>query len=274
MPNRNNNRQAKTRTGKAIHGDCLRVMRAMPEGSIDLIYLDPPYNSGREFGDFNDQWKWDEYLSFMRVRLVQCHRILKSKGTIYLHVDSNTSHYLKIIMDGIFGRANFRNEIIWSYRRWTKWSYGFQRMHDVILRFSKSENWTWNQLYEPLAEATVKRSGNRMRYRWWDKGKLHSKYLDKPSPGVAMRDVWEISYLNASSKERVGYPTQKPVALLDRVIKSSSNPGDVVLDPFCGSGTTLVAALKLDRSAIGIDANERAVEVAQERLSEWQKPAR
>ena len=216
------------------------------------------------------------YLAFMGPRLVEMHRVLSKKGSIYLHCDPTASHYLKGIMDAIWDQENrsknefFRNEIVWSYRRWAAKHPNFQRMHDIILRYSKGTNVTWNQLYEPRPASTVKRFGNKeIKSAYAPDGKrIPSEMMSKESKGVPLRDVWDISVIAPSGKERLGYPTQKPRALYERMIKSSSNEGDIVLDPFCGCGTTIDAAHTHNRRWMGIDLTIMALDPMRHRLED------
>ena len=300
------------------YGDCLEVMGGWNDHSVDLIYLDPPFNSKANYnvlfgsqrngGDkndlaqltaFTDTWEWDEkaerrvdlikgaiahpahraicafneiypdgsgmlsYLSYMAERLAEMPRLLKATGTVYLHCDPTASHYLKLLMDEIFGKKNYRNEIIWSYRRWPAKQENFQSMHDVLFRYSKDAQVIWNQLYEPLAESTLKADGGKKILNVFDatgKRKRGEK-TGEESPGAPMRDVWDIGIISPTAKERLGYPTQKPLALLKRIVMASSNEGDVVLDPFCGCGTTVEASHLLKRKWVGIDISTYALEV-------------
>ena len=198
------------------------------------------------------------YLSMMAIRLVEMRRILKPTGSIYLHCDATASHYLKLIMDAVFGQTNFRNEIVWHYRRWTAASKQFQKMHDVIFWYSKTAQYLFTkplQAYanEKYIEDTVRGvvDGKVVRLRGED-----GNYIKRETQreGVLMHDVWEdINFIAPTAKERVGYPTQKPIALYKRILQASSNEGDLVLDPFCGCGTTLIAAEELNRRWLGID---------------------
>ena len=260
-------------------GDNLEVLRKMDRKSVDLIYLDPPFNSNKDYGEFDDRWNFDEYLSFMETRVYELHRILKDTGSIYLHCDSSASHYLKIMMDDVFGIKNFRNEIIWFYRRWATSSKHFQKMHDVILYYTKSNDYVFNIQYIDVKPS--KATNGYTRNSYVKNGKTHKQIIvrDKKqfqqaveknkidfsgNPRIIYKkddvvpaiDVFEIQFLNSSAKERTGYPTQKPEALLERIIKASSNENDVILDPFYGSGTSLVVAEKLKRQWIGIDLND------------------
>ena len=206
------------------------------------------------------------YLCMMAIRFIEMYRVLKPEGSLYLHCDYAANSYLRLLLDAIWGRRCFRNEIVWSYQRWTGATKHFQRMHDTILMFAKSENSTFNQLLEPHSEKGRRRHKGRTRKTDISvDGRLEQTYVD--DHGLkAMRDVWEISYLNANAKERVGYPTQKPIALVERVVRASSNAGDVVLDPFCGCATALIAAENLTRRWVGIDISSLAVRLVRDRL--------
>ena len=290
-------------------GDNLDIMRGMNSESVDLIYLDPPFNSNKNYAApigseaagaaFKDTWTLDDvdeawhgeiadrdptlyaiidaagyahgkgmksYLIMMAVRLMEMRRIVKETGSIYLHCDPVASHYLKMLMDAVFGKDNFRNEIIWCYQRWTGATRHFQRMHDTLLMFALSRGSVFNQLLEPHSpKGLYRHKGKNRTTKVMPDGALNQTYVS--SHGTkAMRDVWEISYLNANANERVGYPTQKPIALLDRIIRASSNPGDVVLDPFCGCATACVAAEKLERQWVGIDLSSKAADLVRDGL--------
>lgn len=347
-------------------GDNLDVLRnCIPDESIDLVYLDPPFKSDQNYNllfrekdgsksvsqilAFEDTWEWNmeaernytaaaerggrlgqimvqfrtmlgdtdmlAYLAMMAPRLVELHRVLKHTGSLYLHCDSTASHYLKILLDGVFGPSHFKNEIIWkrnsahSDARQGAKHYG--RLTDTIFFYSKGDNVTWNQKYRPYDEEYVNRdyrrvdeSGRRYRLdniqgpggaakgnpfyqvmgvsRHWrysrekmqqliKEGRIiqtrpgavpqYKRYLDE-MPGVAIQNLWDdISVINNRSQEMLGYPTQKPLALLERIINVSSNEGDVVLDPFCGCGTAIEAAINLKRTWIGIDITLQAMRV-------------
>ncbi len=305
------------------YGDNLDILRKyIPENSIDLIYLDPPFNSKADYNilykeptggpskaqitAFEDTWHWTEetertfqeivdtapadvvdmmtafrkfirrndmmaYLIMMCIRLIELRRVLKDTGSIYLHCDPTASHYLKIVMDTIFGAKNFRNEIVWCYKRYTAISNRFQRLHDVILFYSKKDKATFNQLLVPYGEKSGKLDSHYKQDengRWfrWQKRKNAEPYKVYLSEGVKMGDWWDIPIINASAKERLGYPTQKPEALLERIIKASSNEGEIVLDPFCGCGTTIAVAQRLNRNWIGIDITHLAINLIKWRL--------
>lgn len=324
------------------YGDNLQVLRThIADESVDLVYLDPPFNSGRDYnavfedGDsegkgstaqvqaFTDTWKWDEtsarayaevirgasdgasvklsetmkafrvvlgdgstlaYLSMMAPRLVELRRVLKPTGSLYLHCDPTASHYLKMLLDGIFGRENFRNEIVWHYGRFSRNAkIAFPSMHDVILFYAKGKN-TYNAITtEPKSAERYQKGyhtvvdGGKRKLLVYDEAKCKAAGVDftkydeiKPTTALApiLDDVWDIPFINPVSKERLGYPTQKPRALLERILKASSNEGDVVLDPFCGCGTALDAAVVLNRKWIGIDITHVATNVIKKRLED------
>jgi adenine specific DNA methylase Mod len=220
------------------------------------------------------------YLVYMTIRLIEMHRILKSTGSIYLHCDPAASHYLKIIMDSIFGHENFRNEIAWCYKSWPQSKRHFGKKHDIILFYSKTECYyfNWQAVARPLSETTIKKyrlfDADGRKYRLEGKGITGSpirsakdvnqkweetnpewvirNYFDEKI-GVALEDWWQIDIINQSSKERAGYPTQKPLALLEIIVKASSKENDIVFDPFCGCGTIIEAAIKNRRQWIGCD---------------------
>ena len=272
---------------KIIHGDCLDVMLDMESDSIDLIATDPPYNSGRDFKEYKDRWGGvNNFLDFIQPRIQEISRLLKPNGSFYLQCDQTASHYLKIILDEIIGVENFRNQIIWTYNKWSNNINNFQMNYDIILYYVKSDNFTFNQQrVECIGESYAYRrkrgfypDGDRILVYNWDKFKKSDLYKDpenrkivdrtKALEGKPMSNCWnDISYIHASGKERTGYPTQKPIALYERIIKASSNENDIVMDPFCGSGTTIAAAKNLNRRYIGIDENENAVEITNKRLS-------
>ena len=245
-------------------GDNLTILRALPDASVDLIATDPPFNTGRHWGAFSDKWEGGlkGYLKFMEPRLIECRRVLKDTGSLYLHCDPTASHYLKVMLDTVFGIKQFRNEIVWCYTNPSNPRLkGFPKRHDAIFRYTASDIFIWNTQYIPY-----KKPFTRLRQDWGNQDKeaiwgynkrgkpLEDFWLDIPSGG------------QVSPKQRTGYPTQKPVALYQRMIKASSNQGDTVLDPFAGSGTTLDAAQSLGRQWIGIDAGETAIETIQDRL--------
>ena len=344
-------------------GDCLDIMRGMNAESVDLIYLDPPFNSNANYAApigsqaagaaFKDTWSLSDvdaewinlieakhpalyrvllaamtdsdkaYLAYMAARLLEMPRLLKPTGSIYLHCDPTMSHYLKLVMDAIIGRGNFRTEVIW--KRSSAHSDGRQgrqqhgRIHDVVLFYSRSESWTWNPLYTDYDESYIRafyrhvEEGTGRQYRLSDmtgpggeargnpeyevmgvtrhwryskevmaelisEGRViqtrpggvpaYKRYLDE-MPGIPLQDLWaDVPPIGSRARERLGYPTQKPLPLLQRIIEASSNAGDVVLDPFCGCATTCVAADVLDRQWVGIDISAKAAELVNRRLRE------
>ena len=325
------------------YGDNLTIMQqSMPDNSIDLIYLDPPFNSNRNYNllyknttglpvpesieAFCDTWELDyekealaqqiplimrnygiqedtvqfwyywikalrethpkmlAYLVYMTVRLVEMHRLLKPTGSLYLHCDPTASHYIKIMMDGIFGHDHFLNEITWCYRKWTNAAHSFQNNHDVLLVYAKQRGQQkFNKLFNPNAPQKKKYDrgwdvnvvqGGIKQLLVYDKAKASEKIkrgiydrvvYREGKKAVALPDWWEISILNSQSKERLGYPTQKPMELLHRIIQASSNEGDVVFDPFCGCGTTIESAIQNNRQWIGIDIAIHSVRLIEEK---------
>ena len=358
------------------YGDNLAVLREhVADESVDLVYLDPPFNSNASYNvlfrektgeespaqirAFTDTWEWTQeteltfeqdiignpavppavkdmisafrqfigrnammaYLVMMAPRLVELRRVLKPTGSIYLHCDPTASHYLKLLMDAVFGSTNFRNELIWkrtsAHSDVAQGARHMGRIHDTILRYSRGAEPTWNTVYVPYDQQYIDsayryseesgrryqtqplhaaRAGGDTRYEW--KGKLpppgrywafsrenmerldaegkiaysgtgtprYKIYLDE-SPGKPLQDIWDdIAAVHVKPKERLGYPTQKPEALLERIIRASSNEGDVVLDPFCGCGTAVAAAHKLGRQWLGIDITHLAVALMKNRL--------
>lgn len=294
------------KTNVFYHGDCLFVMRHdIPPESIDLIYLDPPFFTGKvqkgewkpgdmqisyddskafwsnkEIQDNAPNWlkefaKWDpksywhpfaRYLYYMYERLDACHQVLKPTGSIYLHCDQKASHYLKIIMDKRFGYQNFRNEVVWWYPNKLQDSRKrlFAREVDYLLSYTKTNIFTFKHQYDkrekPVKHVKIKKENGKKVAVKDDKGNI--EYVTSNTRIVG--NIWKIPMLT-NQKERTGYPTQKPRSLLKRIIETSSNKGDIILDPFCGCGTTLVAAHELDRNWIGIDINDKAFEIIKDR---------
>ncbi len=363
-------------TNTLYYGDNLHVLREhVKDESVDLIYLDPPFNSNANYNilfkspegqnsdaqieAFEDTWHWNDkaegafdevmrsgntkafdllramrsflgendmmaYLSMMAIRLIELHRVLKPTGSLYLHCDPTASHYLKLLLDGVFGAEKFVNEIIWT--RSTGKSLMKRRLprnHDVILTYAKGENTTWNEnaIYRPYdpgdlpdktavkyshcdpdgrmyrLDSLINPNANRpnLTYEFlgvtrvwrWTKDRMENAYQDgivvQTAPGrvpqlkryldeqrgVALSDVWtDIPPLNSQAQERLGYPTQKPLSLLERIIAASSNEDQVVLDPFCGCGTAVHAAQKLGRQWIGIDVTHLAISLIEKRMKD------
>ena len=300
--------------------DNLDVLRGINSNSIDLIYLDPPFNKKKVFQasiqssiqdsmfstnekvSFKDIWKMEDtkeewhrliaeqnpslyeylngistigdasnkyYLIYIAVRLIEMQRILKDTGSIYLHCDPTMSHFLKLLMDVIFGHENFRNEIVWGYEKPRSARKIFRRNHDTIFFYSKSGKWTFTPQRVPTLEGKFEK---RKPFRRPD----GSVWLPK-EPGKQAGSWWyDIPSFatRMTAKERMGYPTQKPLALLERIIKASSNEGDIVLDPFCGCGSTCIASERLKRQWIGIDVSEKTYELVQKRLSQEYDPCK
>lgn len=266
-----------------VCGDSLNVMKKIELQEVDVIYLDPPFytqetqklksKDNKEYS-FEDKWEnLDDYLVFMQKRLKECHRILKNTGSIFLHCDRNAAHYLKIVMDKIFGIENFQSEIIWYYKRWSNSKKGLLNNHQVIFFYSKTSEFKFNTKYTEYSPTTnidqvlqdrARDKNGKSIYKLDENG---NSVLGNQKKGVPLSDVWEIPYLNPKAKERVGYPTQKPIILMEKIIELVSDEGDIILDPFCGSGTTLVAAKILNRKFYGIDNSREAVDLSNERLN-------
>ena len=380
---------------KLYFGDNLPIMREhIPDESVDLIYLDPPFNSNANYNvlfrekdssesaaqiqAFEDTWHWNEptarqydeiviegpprlasllqamyqflapkgrgndmmaYLTMMAARMVELHRVLKPTGSTYLHCDPNASHYLKLLMDAVFGNENFRNEIVWKRTSAHNSANRFGPNHDVILLYSKSSQYQWNQVFQDYDEKYINRfyrhEDDKGRYRlsdltgagvrhgdsgkpwrgvnptdvgrhwaipaaplleatdrdintlssqekleildglglvyWPPRGRVpqRKRYLDENNPEMPVQTIWtDIQPIGAQAKERLDYQTQKPEALLERIISASSNEGDVVLDPFCGCGTAVAVAERLNRKWIGIDVTHLAISLMRNRLSD------
>ncbi len=260
-----------------FHGDNLPLMQSLVDGKLAarLIYIDPPFFTGRDFYKnkelaFTDKWpNLKTYLDHLRPRFEVAHKLLTPDGCLVVHVDNDVSYDIKPILDEIFGRECFASEIIWRYRRWPAKTPNFQSVHDVLLRYVRDSKVTphWNQLYEPLAPSTLKTFGNgKQKAEVVDGKRVRSTVTTETSLGVPMGDVWDIGIIAPIAKERTGYPTQKPEALLERLISATTSPGDLIVDPYCGSGTSGVVAKKLGREWIGFDSSEVAVKTAQARL--------
>ncbi|MBN1232727.1 MAG: restriction endonuclease [Candidatus Coatesbacteria bacterium] len=327
---------------KLYYGDCLDVLRDhIPDESIDLIYIDPPFNSKRNYNviydgamaqaeAFKDTWSLTNlqeektlifkkepqryqalhnvidsfekmlinsepsllgYLINMSIRLVELRRVLKDTGSIYLHCDPTASHYLKILMDEIFGRKNFRNEIVWCYKTRQFSKKYWNRKHDDILFYSKSKKYPfyYKRVLNPLSESTIKKyklideTGRRYRLEGrgiqgspirsqkdvnekWEKTNPELTIRDYLKDGYPPEDYWNINIINQAAKERLGYATQKPLELLERIINASCPEKGIVLDAFCGCGTTVAAAKKLNRHFIGVDITYLAIDLIKKRL--------
>ncbi len=279
---------------KLYLGDNLYVLRGLPSESVDLIYIDPPFFSNRTYtqiwGDDNEVRSFNDifqdgmfsYLGWLNARLWEMKRVLKSTGSIYVHCDWHASHYIKCEMDKVFGYDNLASEIIWYYyNRWTAGKKHFQRLHDTILHFRKGKIDNFNVQYQGYSKSMQEGFDSKGYVK--RSSPLKGDYVSTPKDGVAMHDVWEIdgieeiddkdktdvwkiSFIHSQAKERLGYPTQKPEELLERIIKANSNEGEVVADFFMGGGTTGAVALKLGRRFIGSDISRVAVSVTQTRM--------
>jgi len=262
-------------TGRVVCADNLEFTSGLPDACCDLIYADPPFFTGKTktqangAHSFNDCWQGDldSFLGFLRPRLQQMHRLLKPTGSMYLHLDWHAAHYAKVMLDQIFGYDQFCNEIIWSYRtggRATRW---FARKHDTIFFYARQAG---RHKFHVQRDGQFRTDG--MNYdeqgRPYKQTKAGRLYFNPEGP--AMTDVWEIPFLSTVSLERTGYPTQKPEALLERIIKAGTDAGDLVADFFCGSGTTLAVAERLGRRWLGCDINPEAADLARRRLSNSQ----
>ncbi|MDO7253479.1 DNA methyltransferase [Helicobacter cappadocius] len=266
-----------------IFGDCLDITKNIDSGIIDLIYLDPPFFTNKiqkqttkdrsKILSFNDNWKnCDEYADFLFLRFVEFQRILKNTGSIFVHCDINANHIVRLLLDSVFGFQNFQSEIIWTYKRWSNSKKGLLRNHQNIYFYSKSKNFKFNFIYQDYSPATnidqilQQRKRDEFGKSIYAKDSKGEVIISECKKGVPLSDVWDIPYLNPKAKERIQYPTQKPIALLERIIKIASSHGDLILDPFCGSGTTLLAAKLNNRNFIGIDISQEAVKITKERL--------
>ncbi|HSQ62365.1 MAG TPA: site-specific DNA-methyltransferase [Polyangiaceae bacterium] len=266
--------------------DVLRSLSASMRGAVTLAYMDPPFLTGRVHeavrgrGEertvepaFDDRWTdRASYLEALAPRLELIRELLAPHGSVVVHVDPKTSHYVKVLCDEVFGEECFASEIVWRYRRWPSKTPNFQRVHDVLLRYRKSADHAprFNVLYEPLAASTLATWGTRkQRAVVAPSGRrLRSSSTREATPGVPMGDVWDIGVIAPVARERTGYPSQKPEALLERIVSALSSPGEIVLDPYAGSGTTLAVAARLGRAFVGMDQSSVAIDTACARLRE------
>lgn len=266
-------------------GNCIHRLKEISNDSVDLVYMDPPFFTQRKHSlstrdeskkyEFDDSWdSIDDYLKMIEECLTECRRILKSTGSIFLHCDKAASHHLRALLDNIFGNKNFQSEIIWSYKRWSNSKKGLLNAHQTIYFYSKSKDFKFNTIFKDYAPTTNVDQILQDRRRTKNGKSVYKKdangnvVLGKEKKGVPLSDVWEIPFLNPKAKERVGYPTQKPVLLLRQIIEISTEEDDLVVDPFIGSGTTCVAAKSMNRKFIGIDMSPDAVELAKQRLKD------
>jgi site-specific DNA-methyltransferase (adenine-specific) len=272
-------------TNKIYHGNCVEKLKEIQDKKVDLIYFDPPFFTQRKHSltnkdnsktyAFDDKYgSIEEYLTLIENVLEQSSRVLKSTGSVFLHCDKTASHNIRTVMDKVFGRENFQSEIVWSYKRWSNSKKGLLNAHQIIFFYSKTKNFKFNTIYTDYSATTnidqilQDREKNEFGKSTYKRDSNGSVVLGKEKKGVPLSDVWEIPYLNPKAKERTGYPTQKPVLLLNQLINIATNEGDLVLDPFCGSGTTCVSAKLLKREYIGIDVSKDAVNLANVRLEE------
>ena len=259
-------------TSSVFCSDNLELMKTIESNTIDLIYCDILYGTGRKFTDYQDLKPIRSEIETHYIpRIKEMHRILKPTGSIYLQMDTKINHWMRCIMDDIFGYDKFRNEISWWYKRWSNISFGFQKMHDVILFYSKDKS-KFNIQYQDYSkpneiEDTVRGviDGKLVRLKNEDGS---YKKRENENKGVPLHDIWEIQHIQPTAKERLGYDTQKPKALIERIIKASSNEGDLVADFYLGSGTTAEVCKDLNRNFIGCDINPRAIEITLQRLND------
>ena len=245
---------------KLIHGDNLDYMQTIESNTIDLIYCDVLYGTGRKFADYQDLKPIRSEIEAHYIpRIKEMHRILKDTGSIYLQMDTRINHWLRCIMDDVFGYDKLLAEIIWYYNNGGGRRKTFvNKKHDVIITYSKTDTFTYNEILEPYKETSGYAKGGIV-----NNGK---KYIPNKN-GKNADDVWCMPILNPMSSERLGYDTQKPKALIERIIKASSNEGDLVADFYMGSGTTAVVCNELNRNFMGCDINKRAVDIAEKRVS-------
>ena len=266
-----------------LEGDCINKMKQIEKSSINLIYLDPPFFTERkhtlknkdrtkEFS-FDDTWGSSEgYANFLYERIKLMHQLLTDDGSIFVHCDKSGEHIIRAVLDKVFGEKNFQSEIIWSYKRWSNSKKGLLPTHQNIYFYSKTKDFKFNTVFTPYSETTnidqilQRRTRDTDNKSIYDTDKEGNILLGDKKKGVPLSDVWDIPYLNPKAKERVGYPTQKPLLLLERIIELTTDKNDIVLDPFCGSGTTCVAAKLLARNYIGIDQSSEAIELSKSRI--------
>lgn len=266
-----------------LEGDCIDKMEQIKKSSINLIYLDPPFFTERkhtlkskdrtkEFS-FDDTWGSSEgYANFLYERIKLMHQLLTDDGSIFVHCDKSGEHIIRAVLDKVFGEKNFQSEIIWSYKRWSNSKKGLLPTHQNIYFYSKTKNFKFNTVFTAYSETTnvdqilQRRTRDADNKSIYETDKDGNVLLGDEKKGVPLNDVWDIPYLNPKAKERVGYPTQKPLLLLERIIELTTDKNDIVLDPFCGSGTTCVAAKLLNRNYIGIDKSIEAIELSKSRI--------
>lgn len=268
---------------RLIQGHCVDELKKIDSEVIDLVYLDPPFYTQRnhisrtrdnsKIYEFSDSWdSLSDYMFMIENCLRELERTLKETGSLFFHCDKNASHHIRILLDEIFGANCFQNEIIWYYRRWSSSKRGLLNAHQTIFFYGKTDHFKFNTIYTDYSPTTnvdqivQKRARNGHNKATYARNKDGEIIIGGKKKGVPLADVWEIPFLNPKAKERVGYPTQKPILLLEKIIKLVTEEDDLVLDPFCGSGTTLAAAKLLNRRYIGIDISKEAIELSQKRL--------
>ncbi len=276
--------------GEAIYwGDNLKVLSKFPEKSVDLIYLDPPFSTDKKYWAIwgeNDEALLEAYeeackgginayVDWMRERVELMHKVLKDTGSFYFHCDPQMGHYFKVMLDDVFDYKNFQNEIIWSYHSGGASKRRFGRKHDTIFWYTKGKNYTFNdvELRVPYTESTIKAYNKEDEFGRYKlikhkNGTIEKVYAKNLERGRILTDVWEIPHIPNWSSEKRGYATQKSKTLLKRIITASSNKGDLVLDPFCGCGTTPAVAYELNRNWVGIDIGKDGCEETKKRMQE------
>ncbi len=259
---------------RVIHADAQVALERMKrEGvRVQLCAIDPPYLTGKDFGAYDDRAAPQDYYAMMRGILQGIYDVLDARGSLFVHIDERTHARLRLMLDEIFGEENFRNEIVWAYSSGGRATTHFSRKHDIILYYVKSEDAYFDHMADAQPRKDARRNhmkkqvdaDGRVYYSIRSAGKEYRYYEDERVP---LSDVWDdIPHLQQRDPERTGYPTQKPLRLLERIVKCASREGDVVLDCFAGSGTALAAAKGLGRGYIGVDASEAAMEVMKKRL--------
>ncbi|MCP4612700.1 MAG: site-specific DNA-methyltransferase [Planctomycetes bacterium] len=271
-------------TTRVYQSDCLDILKSMQDETVDLVYMDPPFftqtnhklsprTRDEEFS-FSDMWNSaSHYAEFLHARINEMHRILRLSGSLFFHCDRTASHIARLVLDDIFDPSFFQSEIIWQYRRWSNSKKSLMPSHQTILFYSKSKDLKFNVKYIDYSPSTnvdqilQKRGRDEYNKSVYARDESGDTIPNGHKKGVPLGDVWDIPFLNPKAKERTGYPTQKPVLLLETIIELATNENDLVLDPFCGSGTTLVAAELLGRNSIGVDISQDAVNITNQRLS-------
>ena len=256
------------------------------DNSIQLVYLDPPFFSQKiqsqynknedKYISFNDKWKSkEEYLTFIKNILIECKEKLNNSGLIFLHCDTSANHYLRILLDEVFGEDLFINEIVWAYKKWSNSSKKLLDGHQTIWVYAKTKNYKFKHIFISYSPTTNIDQILQQRKRDINGKVIYKRNEDdsvvatNEKHGVPLRDVWELPFLNPKAKERVGYPTQKPIELLKRIIRISCDENDLILDPFCGSGSLGIAASILKCKYIGLDINEDAIKICNSRIKNY-----